>query len=155
MDHAASRLGSGLHRNVAVHERQLAVVGGRLSKGLLDRAIERRGDRLAAYADRFGPAMKRRLDRDETRLAALSRALATLDPKRPKPGFARIEDEAGAMIASAAGLSPGQAVRIVFGDGARGATIEGEGAAPRPAAPPAPKPAPRPKPPTANQGDLF
>ncbi|MNU06417.1 hypothetical protein D3C72_2516070 [compost metagenome] len=59
------------------------------------------------------------------------------------------------MIASAAGLSPGQAVRIVFGDGARGATIEGEGAAPRPAAPPAPKPAPRPKPPTANQGDLF
>ena len=157
LDHAASRLGSGLHRNVAVHERQLAVVGGRLSKGLLDRAIERRGDRLAAYADRFGPAMKRRLDRDETRLAALSRALATLDPKRPKPGFARIEDEAGAMIASAAGLSPGQAVRIVFGDGARGATIDGEGAAPRPApiTPPAPKPASRPKAPPPGQGDLF
>jgi len=135
----------------------LAVVGGRLSKGLLDRAIERRGDRLAAYADRFGPAMKRRLDRDETRLAALSRALATLDPKRPKPGFARIEDAAGAMIASAAALSPGQAVRIVFGDGARGATIDGEGAAPRaaPVTPPAPKPAPRPKAPPAGQGDLF
>ena len=159
LDHAASRLGSGLHRNVAVHERQLAVVGGRLSKGLLDRAIERRGDRLAAYADRFGPAMKRRLDRDETRLAALSRALATLDPKRPKPGFARIEDAVGAMIASAAALSPGQAVRIVFSDGARGATIDGEGAGPRPmaqpAAPPASKPAPRPKPSTAGQGDLF
>ncbi|MNX77578.1 exodeoxyribonuclease VII large subunit [compost metagenome] len=138
-----------------MHERQLAVVGGRLAKGLLDRAIERRGDRLAAYADRFGPAMKRRLDRDETRLAALSRALATLDPKRPKPGFARIEDEAGAMIASAAALSPGQAVRIVFGDGAKGATIDGEGAAPRPVAPPAPKPTPRPKAPTAGQGDLF
>ncbi|MNJ28841.1 Exodeoxyribonuclease 7 large subunit [compost metagenome] len=153
LDHAASRLGSGLHRNVAVHERQLAVVGGRLSRGLLERAIERRGDRLAAYAERFGPAMKRRLDRDETRLAALSRALATLDPKRPKPGFARIEDAEGAMIASAAALSPGQAVRIVFGDGARGATIDGEGSTPRPT--PAPKPAPRPKAPPPGQGDLF
>ena len=151
LDHAASRLGSGLHRNIAVHERQLAVVGGRLSKGLLDRAIERRGDRLAAYADRFGPAMKRRLDRDETRLAALSRALATLDPKRPKPGFARIEDTAGAMVASAAGLSPGQTVRIVFGDGAKGATIDGAGAAPAPS----PRPTPRAKPPSAGQGDLF
>ncbi len=99
--------------------------------------------------------MKRRLDRDETRLAALSRALATLDPKRPKPGFARIEDEAGAMIASAAALSPGQAVRIVFGDGARAATIDGEGAGPRPTATPAPKPVPRPKAPAAGQGDLF
>ena len=153
LDLAASRLGSGLHRNVAVHERQLAAVAGRLSRGLLDRAIERRGDRLAAYADRFGPAMKRRLDRDETRLAALSRALSTLDPKRPKPGFARIEDAEGAMIASAAALSPGQAVRIVFGDGAKGATIDGEGAAPRPV--PAPKPAPRPKAAPAGQGDLF
>lgn len=155
LDHAASRLGSGLHRNVAVHERQLAAVGGRLSKGLLDRAIERRGDRLTAYADRFGPAMKRRLDRDETRLAALTRALATLDPKRPKPGFARIEDEAGAMIASAAALSPGQAVRIVFGDGAKDATIDGGDAAPRATALPPSRPAPRPKPPTAGQGDLF
>lgn len=150
LDHAASRLGSGLHRNVAVHERRLAVVAGRLSRGLLDRAIERRSDRLT-YADRFGPAMKRRLEQDKTRLAALSRALATLDPKRPKPGFARIEDADGAMIAAAAALSPGQAVRIVFGDGAKGATIDGEGAASRPA----PRPPARPKAPPAGQGDLF
>ncbi|MNJ01957.1 hypothetical protein D3C73_1617490 [compost metagenome] len=54
------------------------------------------------------------------------------------------------MIASAAALSPGQAVRIVFGDGARGATIDGEAAAR-----PAPKPAPRPKAPPPGQGDLF
>ncbi|MNQ62670.1 exodeoxyribonuclease VII large subunit [compost metagenome] len=99
--------------------------------------------------------MKRRLDRDETRLAALSRALATLDPKRPKPGFARIEDAEGAMIASAAALSPGQAVRIVFGDGVRDATIDGASAAPRPSDRPVPKPAPRPKAPAAGQGDLF
>ena len=46
---------------------------------------------------------------------------------------------------------PGQAVRIVFSDGAKDATIDGEGAAPRPT----PKPAPRPKAPPAGQGDLF
>ena len=57
------------------------------------------------------------------------------------------------MIASAAALSPGQAVRIVFGDGAKDATIDGEGAAP--VTPSAPKPAPRPKAPAADQGDLF
>ncbi|MNN66317.1 hypothetical protein D3C81_1818860 [compost metagenome] len=63
------------------------------------------------------------------------------------------------MIGSAAALSPGQAVRIVFGDGARDATIDGASAAPRPSDPPAPKPAPkpapRPKEPAADQGNLF
>jgi exodeoxyribonuclease VII large subunit len=97
--------------------------------------------------------MPRRLERAEDRLAALSRALTTLNPKTPKPGFARIEDAKGAMIASAAALSPGQAVRIVFSDGAKDATIDGEGGAPRIV--PAPKPAPRPKAAPAGQGDLF
>ncbi|HEY0927040.1 exodeoxyribonuclease VII large subunit [Brevundimonas sp.] len=153
LDLAGSKLASGLHRNVAVHERQYAAVSARLSDGLLNRAIERRQDRLSAFSDRFEPAVRRRLDRDQTRLAALSRALATLDPKRPKPGFARIEDETGAMIASAAGLHEGQAVRIVFGDGSKGARIDGEGGEPILA--PKPRPAPKPKPAPPGQGDLF
>jgi exodeoxyribonuclease VII large subunit len=154
LDHAGSRLASALHRNVAVHERQYATLSARLSDGLLNRAIERRRDRLNAYADRFAPAMVRRLDRDQTRLAALVRALATLDPKRPKPGFARVEAEDGQMIAAAAGLSPGQAVRLVFDDGARGARIDGgEDTPASPRAAPAAKPRPKPAPP--GQGDLF
>ena len=154
LDHAGSRLGSALHRNVAVHDRQLTAVAARLSDGLLRRAMERRHDRLTAYADRFGPAMRRRLDQDSARLAALARALATLDPKRPKPGFARVEAENGTMIAHAAALSEGQAVRLVFDDGARGARIDG-GDGPPP--PPRPRPAlnPRAKPAPAGQGDLF
>jgi exodeoxyribonuclease VII large subunit len=154
LDHAGSRLASALHRNVAVHERQFATASARLSDGLLSRAIERRRDRLVAYADRFRPAMSRRLDRDQTRLAALARALATLDPKRPKPGFARVEAEDGRMIPAAASLSPGQSVRLVFDDGARGARIEG-GDEPPPAPRPAPAAKPRPKPASAGQGDLF
>lgn len=155
LDLAGSRLGSALHRNVAVHERQCAAVSARLSDGLLNRAIERRQDRLTAFSDRFEPAVRRRLDRDQTRLAALSRALATLDPKRPKPGFARIEDETGAMIASAAGLHDGQAVRIVFGDGAKGARIDGGDDTPPPVAKARPAAGPKPKPPAPGQGDLF
>jgi exodeoxyribonuclease VII large subunit len=156
LDHAGSRLGSALHRNVAVHERQFATASARLSDGLLRRAIERRHDRLDAYAHRFGPAMKRRLDQDTARLAALARALASLDPKRPKPGFARVEAEDGTMIAAAAALQAGQAVRLVFADGARGARIDGASdeapaPAPRPQAPPRPKPKPAPP----GQGDLF
>ncbi|NJC39942.1 exodeoxyribonuclease VII large subunit [Brevundimonas alba] len=153
LDLAGSRLGSALHRNVAVHERQLITVAGRLSPAVLDRALERRRDRLGATTARFAPTLPRRLERDGDRLAALARALATLDPKRPKPGFARVESEDGVMIAAAAALQPGQAVRLVFDDGARGARIDGEGEAP----PPRPKPAaaPRAKAPPPGQGDLF
>ncbi len=153
LDHAGSRLGSALHRNVAVHERQLISIAGRLSPAVLDRALERRRDRLGAAAARFTPALPRRLDHDRARLAALARALASLNPKTPKPGFARVESEDGAMIAAAAALSPGQAVRLVFADGSRGARIDGEGDAPAPA--PRLKPAPRPKAPPPGQGDLF
>jgi len=154
LDHAGSRLASGLTRNLAIHERQFAAVSARFSKGLLDRTIERRHDRLGAYAERFGPAMKRRLDQDAVRLAALSRALSSLDPKRPKPGFARVESEDGAMIAAAAALHDGQAVRLVFADGSRGARIDG-GETPPPA-PKAPAPVPaRPKAVPPGQGDLF
>lgn len=156
LDLAGSRLGSALHRNVAVHERQFAGVAARLSDALLNRAIERRRDRLTAFADRFAPAMRRRLDQDGVRLAALSRALASLDPKRPKPGFARVEAMDGAMIAAAAALADGQAVRLVFADGARGAHIDrGEGPDLPPAAPARPKPRTPPPSPNKVQGDLF
>ncbi|MBW8304737.1 MAG: exodeoxyribonuclease VII large subunit, partial [Brevundimonas sp.] len=153
LDHAGSRLGSGLQRNVAVHERQFITVAGRLSRGVLDRALERRRDRLGATTARFAPTLPRRLDHDRTRLAALARALASLNPRTPKPGFARIDDEHGAMIAAAAALRPGQAVRLVFADGARGAHIDGtdDGAT----AAPRPRPTPKPKAPPPGQGDLF
>ena len=198
LDHAGSRLGSGLTRNVALHERALVGVTGRLSRALLDRAMERRRDRLDAVSARLGSsltanvkahehrlsralarlspeplrrrldqraarldaiggrlaALPRRLERDEARLSALARALSGLNPKTPKPGFARVEAEDGAMIAAASALQDGQTVRLVFADGSRGAHIDGEGgppiARPKPAAPP-----PRPKAPPPGQGDLF
>ena len=153
LDHAGSRLASGLTRNLAVHERGLITVAGRLTPALLDRAMERRRDRLSAVAARFAPVLPRRIERDEARLTALSRALSGLNPKTPKPGFARVETGAGAMIAAAAALQDGQAVRLVFADGSRGARIDGGDAPPPPPKPPASPP--RVKAPPPGQGDLF
>lgn len=194
LDHVSSRLGSGLQRNVALHERHLAVAGGKLSPALLRTRIERGRDRLRGAGDRLGAAlqagvargerrllqvsarlspeplhrrldqrearldalgarlnsvMPHRMEREADRLAGLSRALATLDPGRPKPGFARVENADGGWITSASALETGQAVRLVFGDGARPAVIEGD---PRPASP---RPPAKPKPPAAGQGSLF
>ncbi|KPF79659.1 exodeoxyribonuclease VII large subunit [Brevundimonas sp. AAP58] len=148
LDHAASRLLAGLERNRAVHQHRYATVAGRLSPLLLKRDWERRQDRLEGLAARLERSGRQRPDNDRQRLAALSRALATLDPKRPKPGFARIDDEGGRMITSAAELSPGQTVNLVFPDGSCGARVEGE-------APARPRPSPRPKASVPDQGDLF
>ncbi|MDQ3125042.1 MAG: exodeoxyribonuclease VII large subunit [Pseudomonadota bacterium] len=152
LDHAGSRLASGLTRNLALHERGLITVAGRLTPALLDRAMERRRDRLSAVAARFDPVLPRRIERDEARLAALARALAGLNPKTPKPGFARVETGDGAMIAAAAALQDGQAVRLVFADGSRGARIDGDDA---PTPPPKAASPPRVKAPLPGQGDLF
>ena len=148
LDHASSRLASGLERNRAVHERRFLSVSGRLSQGLLDRTRDRKRDRLDAFGSRLGRIGPARLETEAQRLSALARALATLDPKRPKPGFARIDDETGAMVSSAAALSPGQAVTLVFPDGSKGARIEGE-------PPIRPKATAKPKTAAAGQGDLF
>jgi len=152
LDHASSRLASGLARNAALHERRFITVSGRLSPALLHRVTERRADRLSGIAARLSPPILRRLDRAEDRLHGLSRALTSLDPRRPKPGFARIDDAAGLMVTRAADLTPGQAVTLTFPDGSKGARIDGgDGpsiAAPRPAAPKA-RVAP------ADQGSLF
>ena len=205
LDHASSRLASGLHRNTEAHHRRLLLAGGRFGPALLERSLERRSARLEGQAARLGAALganvgvhqqrllrvasrlsldpihrrldqrvarlegvahrlerplPQALDKAQVRLAALSRALATLNPKRPKPGFARIDDAEGRMVTRAADLIAGQAVTVTFPDGSRGARIDG-GDGPVQAAspasiPPAPRPAaPRPKPVPPGQGDLF
>ena len=153
LDAVSARLGSSLTANVKAHEHRLSRALARLSPEPLRRRLDQRAARLDAVGGRLA-ALPRRLERDEARLAALARALSGLNPKTPKPGFARVEAEDGAMIAAAAALQDGQAVRLVFADGSRGAHIDGEGgppiARPKPAAPP-----PRPKAPPPGQGDLF
>jgi exodeoxyribonuclease VII large subunit len=125
LDHASSRLASGLHRNTAIQERRLAMISGRFSRSLLERAIERRSDRLASLTLRLTSPLRRRIERSEDQLGGLTRALAGLNPKQPRPGFARIDDDQGRMLASAADLTPGQFITIIFPDGAHLARVAG------------------------------
>ena len=157
LDHAASRLGSGLQRGVDRQTARFAGVSGRFGRALLDRVIERRTDRLSAIGTRLIPTVPRKLDQATVALSALTRALASLDPGKPKPGFARVEDSEQNWLTSAALLSPGQAVRLVFADGAATAHVDGEDdgtTAPTPARAPT-RPAPRPRATPPGQGDLF
>ncbi len=150
LDHAASRLGSARDVHRAFHAQRLAGVSSRLNISLLQRANEQRRDRLTGLDFRLRPAADRRIEKAERSLAALSRALASLNPATPKPGFARVEANDGAWLTAAAALSPGQAVRLVFPDGARGAVVEGDAPLSR-----VRSATPKPKPPPPGQGDLF
>lgn len=157
LDHVSSRLSSALVRNAGAHERRLALMTGRLNPALLHRALERRAARLEAAALRL-EAAPRRLAQAQDRLSALSRALASLNPATPKPGFARVEAADGRWATTAAQLSPGEAVSLVFPDGARGARIDGAASvlgSPHPdARPVSPRPPAR-RQTSSDQGDLF
>ncbi len=153
LDHASSRLGSALGRNVAVHQHRLAVLQGRLGRGLLDRGLERRATRLATLSEKLATP-PRALERGTQSLIALSRALNSLNPRTPKPGFVRVEDDAGGWLTSAAAVVPGQALSLAFADGRVGATADGGDSEPRPAPPPAPRPR-KPAAAPPEQGDLF
>ncbi|AWM76706.1 exodeoxyribonuclease VII large subunit [Phenylobacterium parvum] len=129
---ASSRLSAGLTRNVGAHETQLARISGRLQPGLLTRPREARSETLSALALRMRPALERSLSRSEERLAALTARLKSADPGAPlSRGFARVHRADGTLVRQGAGLTAGEAVRLVFADTERGAVIEPPAGAPR------------------------
>ena len=170
-DLSAGRLKAALERNTAAHAHDMAKIAPRLTPALLDRprrlkaerlselsarldaAVARGADHAARRARlpelnlRLNAALARRVAQAEERLSALDKLRLSLDPNRPlQRGFARVHRADGALARSAAVLAPGEAVRLVFGDGERGAVVDGA----------KPAPAPRPKAaPDAGQGDLF
>lgn len=156
----SGRLGAGLARNAAIHERELVRVASRLSPLLLQRPQAVQKDRLDRLSVRLGPAVTRRLERLSERLEGLSKLYASVDPDRPlQRGFARVARVDGSLVHAGAALASGEAVAITFGDKVtRQAVIDGAGeAAPAPVVAPAPsKPGrPRPKAEGPAQGDLF
>ena len=178
-DLAAGRLKAALERNVAVHERELARVSGRLAPGLLARPRRTKAERLAeldlrlraaalqaadraesraqlpALRLRLDAAVARRLGRAAERLQGLEQLRRSLDPDRPlERGFARVHRPDGALVRDADALKPGERLRLHFGRGKDvGAVVEG---APVEAAPAA-RPVRRSRPASAPslQGDLF
>ncbi len=156
-DIVSGRLGAGLARNAAAHERDLVRVASRLSPLLLQRPQQVQKDRLDRLTVRLEPSVRRRLERLSERLDGLSKLYGSVDPDRPlQRGFARVARADGSLVHAGASLASGEAVAITFGDKVtRQAVIDGAGGGPPPPIPP-PKPAKaRPKPEGPAQGDLF
>jgi exodeoxyribonuclease VII large subunit len=143
-DHAASRLAAGLHRNVDAHGRDLAHIAGTLKPGLLLREHEIKARRLTEFWTRLAPLAERRIQAAEERVLALEQLRRSYNPDGPlKRGFARVHHADGRLARSSRELGAGEAVKLVFEDGERGALVDGARAAVRA----------KPKPP--EQGDLF
>ncbi len=149
----AGRLGAGLARNAAVHERDLVAVASRLSPLLLKRPQAVQRQRLDGAAARLVPAVTRGLERAAERLDGLAKLYLAVDPDRPlQRGFARVTRADGSIVHAGASLAKGEDVAIRFGDRVtRQAVIAGE-----PTQSTAPRSVrPRPKTPPTPQGDLF
>jgi exodeoxyribonuclease VII large subunit len=127
-DIVSGKLGAGLARNAAVHERDLVRVAGRFSPLLLQRPQTVQRERLAGVAMRLAPAAERKLERLAERLMALAKLYASVDPERPlQRGFARVTRQDGSLVRAGASLAPGEAVDIKFGDAVtRKAVVDGE-----------------------------
>ncbi len=148
LDLAAGRLGAALAANVAAHRHDLTFKSGSLRPRLLGLAVDTRRQGLLALARRLDPVIRRNLVQAEERLASLDKLRLSLDPDRPlSRGFARVERADGHLIRSAAMANSGEAVKLVFHDGERGAVVDGS-----PGSPAHPR---RAAPPSADQGRLF
>ena len=146
-DLVAGRLDAGLEKNAAAHDRDLVRVAARLSPTLLAREQRRKAERLAEVFARARPAVDRRLSRASEQLAGLEKLRLSLNPDGPLArGFARVHHADGSLARRMGDLRAGEAVRLVFGDGERGAVVDGQPAATRPKKPAAAD---------TDQGDLF
>ena len=146
LDIASGQLGSALRACVSAHRHELTTAGAALKPSLLRRPMEVRSERLDGLAARARPATIRLLTRASERLTNLDKLRISFDPDRPlSRGFARVQGASGALARSATALAPGEAVRLVFHDGERGANVDGGVAA-------ASK---RIKPASPDQGQLF
>jgi len=125
LDLAAGRLGAALQRNVAAHRHDFAALAAPLKPVLLLRPIQVKAERLDRLAARLEPAARRRIERAGEALAGLEKLRVSFNPDRPLTrGFARVHRWDGSLVRAAGALGAGEAVKLVFGDGDRGATID-------------------------------
>ncbi|MBU1376813.1 MAG: exodeoxyribonuclease VII large subunit [Alphaproteobacteria bacterium] len=156
-DIVSGKLGAGLAKNAAVHERDLVRVASRLSPLLLQRPQQVQKERLDRLSVRLEPSIRRGLDRLSERLVGLSKLYQSVDPDRPlQRGFARVARADGSLVHAGAALASGEAVAITFGDKVtRQAVIDGAGGAVSPPVSVPKSAKPKPKVDSPPQGDLF
>jgi len=131
-EHLAAGLARAVGRVAADARGRLDRAAPRLRAEAIREAILRDGRDVARLADRLAPAGARRLA-DATR--RVERAGALLDSfsyeRVLERGFALVREPGGAPVTRRAATGPGQALEVVFADGAVGVTVtDGAGAGP-------------------------
>jgi exodeoxyribonuclease VII large subunit len=145
LDIAAGRLGAGLQRNIAVHAHAFAAPAAALKRGLLDRPMAQKRQRLEETGARLKPILTRRLQREAERLASLERQRISLNPEGPLTrGYALVLRASRALVLTSKSLASGESVTLKFADAERGAVVDG-----------GPPRRPRPVRVDPSQGDLF
>lgn len=103
---------------LAPQRQRLATLERRLRQAL-DSQVARRGQRPLALALRLRSAVAGQMQRARSDWAAREQRLAALDPAQVlRRGYAWIEAAGGRPVMSVAGLSVGEELRAVWGDGA-------------------------------------
>ncbi len=126
-DRAAERLGRALQANALAARARLDRVAGRLRPEALARDAVRKSERVGEIGQRLSRAMARLQADEAKRLAQVGRMLDSLSHKRVLArGFALVQRADGALVRSAGALNAGDALTLIFADGAAPATI-GEG----------------------------
>ncbi len=155
LDLAATRIGQSLKLFTSGHRNRLSVITARLSSRTLLRGIIIHQQQIADLSGRMSRSIRQRLEKAANALKSQAGLMRTLSHQGVLArGFALIRDEAGGVIRSITGLTPGREIAIEVADGSAQAIVSpGDGAA-ETTKKPAAKPKAR-KPVGGNQGNLF
>lgn len=105
-------------------ENRVAALSGENLHRRLRRLVEQAAVALDERRERIRNAAALTVARARTRAATLLGRIGALDPLAPlRKGFSLVRDESGRVLRSAAGLAPGDGIRIRFGSGGAAATI--------------------------------
>ena len=152
LDHAAATLRRALRANAHIHRVDFSQLSGRLSPHLLRGGVERRRERIGAFAERARRAMRHLIAVRGARAERGAQLLAAFSYRGVLArGFALVRDAAGRPLRAAAAVPAGARIEIEFADGRVGARAEGPVAA-KPVAEPV---KPRSRRSGPGQGDLF
>jgi exodeoxyribonuclease VII large subunit len=117
-DGAAARLPASLRTNVQRHGLVLARVAGRLSVTPMRNRVAEAQRRVPELSARAVRALQVMITRRRDRFMGEAKLLQSMSYKSVlSRGFAVVRDKAGKMVPAAAGVKPGAALQVEFGDG--------------------------------------
>jgi len=144
----------GFKQIVALRRQRLDVVGGRLSKPLLEAQLDKAKLRLDDAPARLGNAMRRLIEQQMIKLESVIGRMSSYQRSEAQileRGFVKVFDADGKIVESRQSIVSGDALTLEFHDGKLGVVARG---APSPSACPA-EPAKPKKPSVPGQGSLL